>query len=995
MNPDSTLTLEEIEKARRYKSDGLSTQQVMARIARERLGGGELQLGAQTRQGVIGRVLRDIPSDIQETVQNVRDTSQRFGDKRNAIPGAEASTLSKVTAGALSPIAQTAAMAGDVVMGAAKTLTTPEFEAGLSQKVGETIAPATFRYGQFTENLDPQSRFTLQNIVEPGLGTMLDVGLPGAAGVATRGAARAAGSAIDAGTEAAAGALSQAGVRMPSRPPSIIETGITPEAKSAIVDAYTRSIKPNFNQLTSPQKQFAYQSNINTSLASIVANKQNLQFVDEATGETVTGRTPQNLKEYTEAIDQTKRAIFDEYNTIAEQAGEAGAFVDNVRVANALDEIIGSNRLRVSSPETIRYADELKQTLLRTPRLSVLEAQDIIADFNNQLSAFYSKASPDAFSQTAVKALVANQLRQAVDESISALDGALYQTIKSEYGALKAIERDVMRAYLRDARRNVKGLVDFTDIFSAGQVVSGVLAFNPAMIAQGVAQKAVAAGIKTLNDPNRAVKKMFEQMERYAPPQRAGRTPTRRALPAPAEGALRSEVGSGRIIPVPERDKILGVAERSRTGATRRSDSEPRMTEPERAIRADDEAVQQAVAEMEADMTGDTRTTVGDNKVQGADGGFYRFNELPSWVPEGFRDGALMSKVMENILSGKKPRANAGLEIELQDIVEKRIATRVDEIKKGKGDQGIFTGDAAFAAALMVGGSYFLMEDGEMLPIIAIGSMMANPVTRRAALASAKRAAEKGGKVPAPYKRKISEALEDYDAGFIDVKENGVRRSIAPDEVDQRIAELQEKNFSGTFTDKDALEAEELMANKGVFVDMDSPKAEGATPQTTALLEEARKYKSAEEFVESVFNKEPEYGMSHRPSWEGSPSAANLLEGDMLPRDVYKKPEWSIASGRTMSDPAVKESWDALMKIRNKPEAEITVWRATPKNELNIGDWVSFSKKYAEGEGAAEGTKAYPFKVKAKDVLFAGDDINEFGYFPRTQLEDIWKQANE
>jgi hypothetical protein len=170
----------------------------------------------------------------------------------------------------------------------------------------------------------------------------------------------------------------------------------------------------------------------------------------------------------------------------------------------------------------------------------------------------------------------------------------------------------------------------------------------------------------------------------------------------------------------------------------------------------------------------------------------------------------------------------------------------------------------------------------------------------------------------------------------------------------------------------------------------DAPKVV-TTP--TTLLEEA-KGKSMEDFVKSVFNKVPEYGMSHRPSWEGSPSAANLLEGDMLPRDVYQKPEWSIASGR-MSDPDVKESWDALMKIRNKPEAEITVWRATPKNELNIGDWVSFSKKYAESEGAAEGTKAYPFKVKAKDVLFAGDDINEFGYFPRTQLEDIWKQANQ
>lgn len=897
MQPESTLTLEEIQKARQYKAEGLKTQEIMARIARERLGAGQMRITEQPAQpqgNVFGRVLRDIPGDIKETAQNVQATSERFGQAREAIPTADASRVSRGTAALISPIAQTAAMAGDVAFGAAKAFTTPEFEKTVGDKFGAAVAPVAGKYSEFTQNLNPEAKFQLQNIVEPGVGAMLDVGLPGAGAVGARAVKRGIGNALESVPQ----------VSTPTRVPSIVQTGITPEAKSAIVEAYNRSIKPNFNQLTTPQKQFKYQNDVNTSLASIVANKQNLSFVDETTGEVVTGRTPQNLKEYTEAIQQTERDIFQEYNTLAEQAGEVGAFVDNIRVANSLDEVINSKRLKVSSPETIRYAEELKQTLLRTPKLSIVEAQDIIADFNNQLAAFYSKATPDAFSQTMVKAQVANQLRQAIDDSIGAIDGAPYQTIKAEYGALKNIERDVMRAYLRDARRNTKGLIDFTDVFSGGQVISGILSFNPASIAQGVAQKAIATGIKALNDPNRAVKKMFEQMERYAPPPRAPRTQTRKALPAPAEGALRSEVGSGQAINMPERDKIMGVAERSRTGATRRSDSEPRMTESERAIRADDEAVQQAVAEMEADMTGDTRTTVGDNKVQGADGGFYRFNELPSWVPDGFRDGALMSKVMENILSGKKPRANASLEIELQDIVEKRIATRVDEIKKGKGDQGIFTGDAAFAAALMVGGSYFLMEDGEMLPIIAIGSMMANPVTRRAALASAKRAAEKGGNVPAPYKRKISEALEGYDAGFIDVQENGVRRSIAPDEVDQRIAELQEKNFSGTFTDKDALEAEELMANKGVFVDMDSPKAKGATPQTTALLEEARKYKSAEELKTSPIYKnftqdvigDSKVGRgnllnapdSSRYAWRSANDASVLIQNADLPDGAFK-----------------------------------------------------------------------------------------------------------
>jgi hypothetical protein len=159
------------------------------------------------------------------------------------------------------------------------------------------------------------------------------------------------------------------------------------------------------------------------------------------------------------------------------------------------------------------------------------------------------------------------------------------------------------------------------------------------------------------------------------------------------------------------------------------------------------------------------------------------------------------------------------------------------------------------------------------------------------------------------------------------------------------------------------------------------------------LIQEAQKYKSAEEFVEAQFSKKPEYGMGHRPSYEGMPPSYNLLEGETLPRDVYTHPDFSIASGRIRSsDKAATESWNVLQKIKGKPEAEVTLYRAGAKNELNTGDWVTFSKEYAKQ--SLEGMeKIYSFKAKAKDVIFAGDDINEFGYYPKSQLTDIWNQA--
>jgi len=145
--------------------------------------------------------------------------------------------------------------------------------------------------------------------------------------------------------------------------------------------------------------------------------------------------------------------------------------------------------------------------------------------------------------------------------------------------------------------------------------------------------------------------------------------------------------------------------------------------------------------------------------------------------------------------------------------------------------------------------------------------------------------------------------------------------------------------------------------------------------------------------VKAQFENKPQYGMSHRPSWEGMPPASNLLEGETLPRDVYTHPDFSIASGAIRrGEKAANESWVALQKIRNNPDAEITVYRAGVKNELNTGDWITFSKEYARQ--SVEGTeKVHSFKIKAKDALFAGDDINEFGYYPKSQLINFYNQA--
>lgn len=126
---------------------------------------------------------------------------------------------------------------------------------------------------------------------------------------------------------------------------------------------------------------------------------------------------------------------------------------------------------------------------------------------------------------------------------------------------------------------------------------------------------------------------------------------------------------------------------------------------------------------------------------------------------------------------------------------------------------------------------------------------------------------------------------------------------------------------------------------------------------------------------------EDDYKMSHRPSTDygdGSNFETNMP-------DVFEHPEWYMFGGDTWYKEAYRESWRALKKVRNNPDGEITIYRATIGDSINEGDWVSPSKTYAEWHNYSNLNskgKVLELKVKAKDIRFAGDDLNEFGYFP-------------
>ena len=284
----------------------------------------------------------------------------------------------------------------------------------------------------------------------------------------------------------------------------------TEEAVQAdIVSLFQKSIKPTAKKTLSQGQK--YEDDVVKALKTIKSNTDNLN-IEDIEGELVS-RTPQTLNELAQAVDQTKGLVFNQYDDLARQAGKGGAVVDARPIADEVLRVAENKALQITNPELIKYAEQWAERLRGFGEIDTQTAQEVVKSLNNSLSAFYKNPTYESASKVAIDAGIANNFRKSLDEAIEGATGQEYQSLKRQYGALKAIENDVVRASMRDARKNIKGLLDYTDIFTSGQMLGGILSLNPAMFTKGAVERGFKEWFKMLNDPNRAVGNMFDLLD--------------------------------------------------------------------------------------------------------------------------------------------------------------------------------------------------------------------------------------------------------------------------------------------------------------------------------------------------------------------------------------------------------------------------------------------------------------------------------------------------
>lgn len=268
-----------------------------------------------------------------------------------------------------------------------------------------------------------------------------------------------------------------------------------------------KAIRPKVGGKSDFPRTETYYERATEAVKNIIDNKENLELTTRS-GDTIKGVLPRSLKQFSEAIDQTKKNIYNEYHSMAMAAKDKGALFNSSSIIKKLDGI----ETDLGHSKTVRdYATKLKDDILELDGQSPDVIEKRIKEYNSSLEGYYADRTTRAQAQ--IDASVAQALREELDNTITKSVGDGYQPLRNKLMTLKTIEKEVAHRVNVASRQNKKGLLDFTDIFTGGELVAGLMMMNPAIIAKATAQKGIKELYKHLNSPDYMTKTMFSGVE--------------------------------------------------------------------------------------------------------------------------------------------------------------------------------------------------------------------------------------------------------------------------------------------------------------------------------------------------------------------------------------------------------------------------------------------------------------------------------------------------
>lgn len=117
-----------------------------------------------------------------------------------------------------------------------------------------------------------------------------------------------------------------------------------------------------------------------------------------------------------------------------------------------------------------------------------------------------------------LEAGLAKQLSEAADKAVESVSDGRFATLKDNYGALKTIEKDLVRRAQQESRQIDNSLGDFMNRYGTIEMANGFFQaaqgnFGP--LAKGLGAKVIGAYSKKLRTPSTYLQKAFGEIDRF------------------------------------------------------------------------------------------------------------------------------------------------------------------------------------------------------------------------------------------------------------------------------------------------------------------------------------------------------------------------------------------------------------------------------------------------------------------------------------------------
>ena len=222
------------------------------------------------------------------------------------------------------------------------------------------------------------------------------------------------------------------------------------------------------------------------------------------------GMKPTNVKEYADAIAQTKKQVWTEIES--KLASGSNSKVNLREIADKLIEMADSPTLMRADKNVASKIKKMAENIISNgDEVSVLEAEQLKQFINSELSGAFGKFTLSNAEQNAKK-LITKEIGQQLDKVLSSIPGE-FSGLKKKYGALREIEEDVLKRLIVFERQNPQGLVEsVSKISGVGNILKGLIKLSPADIAKGAGELALGQIQRRSNDADQLVKRAFEKL---------------------------------------------------------------------------------------------------------------------------------------------------------------------------------------------------------------------------------------------------------------------------------------------------------------------------------------------------------------------------------------------------------------------------------------------------------------------------------------------------